>query len=81
MWDIGGHLNPALTFALTIARRFPWKDLPFYMFAQYLGALAASGTVLGIYYGGICISNDYFYLMFVMKKYVWPALKNRGHPR
>jgi glycerol uptake facilitator-like aquaporin len=62
MWDTGGHLNPALTFALTIARRFPWKDLPFYMFAQYLGALAASGTVLGIYYGGICTSNDYFYL-------------------
>lgn len=49
----GGHLNPAFTFALTIARRFPWRDLPFYCLAQYLGALAASGTVLGIYYEAI----------------------------
>jgi len=51
--EIGGHLNPALTVALTIARRFPWRDLPFYCLAQYLGALCASGTVLGIYYGMI----------------------------
>jgi len=49
----GGHLNPAFTLALTIARRFSWKDLLFYVLAQYLGALAASGTVLGIYYEAI----------------------------
>jgi glycerol uptake facilitator-like aquaporin len=37
--------------ALTLARDFPWKRLPVYWIAQYLGALAASGTALGIYYG------------------------------
>ena len=47
----GGHLNPAVTLALTLVRDFPWRRLPAYWFAQYLGALAASGTVLGVYYG------------------------------
>ena len=48
---LGGHLNPAVTLALAITRRFEWKKLPVYWLAQYLGALAASGTVLGVYYG------------------------------
>ena len=47
----GGHLNPAVTMALVIARDFSWKKLPFYWLAQYVGALAASATVIGIYYG------------------------------
>ena len=47
----GGHLNPAVTMAFAVAKDFPWKRLPVYWFAQYLGALAASGTVLGVYYG------------------------------
>ena len=46
-----GHLNPAVTMALVIARDFSWKKLPFYWLAQYVGALAASATVIGIYYG------------------------------
>lgn len=37
--------------ALAFARDFPWKKLPIYWLAQYLGSLAASATVLGIYYG------------------------------
>ena len=47
----GGHLNPAVTMALSFVRDFPWKRFPVYWFAQYLGALAATGTVVGIYYG------------------------------
>ncbi|KAI9565618.1 hypothetical protein GHT06_009410 [Daphnia sinensis] len=46
----GGHLNPAVTMALALVRRFPWKRLPVYWCAQYMGALAASGTVLGVYH-------------------------------
>ena len=42
----GCHLNPAVTFGLCAARRFSWKDLPGYVGAQLLGAIAASGTLL-----------------------------------
>ncbi|XP_057370999.1 aquaporin-9-like isoform X2 [Daphnia carinata] len=49
----GGHLNPAVTLALAITRKFKWKKLPIYWLAQYLGALAASATVLGVYYEAI----------------------------
>nr|AXE28378.1 aquaporin [Daphnia tibetana] len=54
----GGHLNPAVTMALTVAKDFPWKRLPVYWFAQYLGALVASGTVLGIYFEAIIEKKD-----------------------
>ncbi|KAK4018894.1 hypothetical protein OUZ56_000933 [Daphnia magna] len=49
----GGHINPAVTMALAVAKEFPWKRLPAYWCAQYLGALAASSTVLGVYYEAI----------------------------
>lgn len=47
----GGHLNPAVTLALAVSRRFEWRKLPAYWLAQYIGAVTASGTVLGVYYG------------------------------
>lgn len=37
----GGHYNPAVTLAVAIRGRCPWGDVPFYMIAQVLGALAA----------------------------------------
>lgn len=48
-------MNPAVTMAFAVAKDFPWKRLPVYWFAQYLGALAASGTVLGVYYGNFLL--------------------------
>jgi glycerol uptake facilitator-like aquaporin len=51
-------LNPAVTLALALVRHFPWKKLPVYWCAQYLGAMAASGTVLGVYYGIRRIRKD-----------------------
>jgi glycerol uptake facilitator protein len=34
----GCHINPAVTFALAITKRFPWKEVPAYWIAQYVGA-------------------------------------------
>ena len=51
---LGGHLNPAVTLALSLKRPFPWRKLIVYWIAQYLGALVASGTVFGLYQG-ICV--------------------------
>jgi aquaporin Z len=44
----GCHLNPAVTLGLTVARRFPAKELPAYVAAQLFGALAASAVLYGI---------------------------------
>ncbi len=38
----GAHLNPAVSAAFAVARRFAWKDLPGYVLAQIAGAFAAS---------------------------------------
>jgi len=38
----GAHLNPAVTLAFAVARRFAWRDVPGYLGAQLVGALAAS---------------------------------------
>ncbi|KAL6241927.1 hypothetical protein RBB50_011172 [Rhinocladiella similis] len=45
----GGHLNPALSLMLSVFRGFPWSLCWQYILAQILGALAASGTVYGLY--------------------------------
>lgn len=41
----GAHMNPAVTLAFVLARRFPARDAPAYIAAQTTGALLAS-TVL-----------------------------------
>ena len=41
----GAHLNPAVTTAFAVAKRFPWKDVPPYVLAQAAGAFAASGLL------------------------------------
>jgi aquaporin NIP len=45
----GAHLNPAVTIAFAAAGRFAWRDVPGYMIAQVLGALAASGLLRGLF--------------------------------
>lgn len=35
----GGHINPAVTLALAVSGKFPWRDVPGYMSAQVVGAL------------------------------------------
>jgi len=41
----GCHLNPAVSFGLWAGGRFPAKDLPGYIIAQVLGAIAAGGVL------------------------------------
>jgi aquaporin NIP len=41
----GAHLNPAVSIAFTIARRFPVKRLPGYIISQLVGALLASSVL------------------------------------
>ena len=41
----GAHMNPAVTLAFAVARRFAWRDLPGYFAAQFAGAIAASALL------------------------------------
>lgn len=38
----GNHINPAVTIAFAVDKRFEWKEVPPYLIAQLLGALSAS---------------------------------------
>lgn len=49
----GAHLNPAVTLANCIFRKFPWKKLPIYAAAQLFGAMVASLIVYGNYKSAI----------------------------
>ena len=47
----GGHINPAVTVAMAVVKKTPWKLVPFYMFGQYLGAFLGASIVFLIYHG------------------------------
>jgi len=49
----GGHLNPAVTLAFAIHGRCQWRKVPFYIIAQFLGAILASCIVYGVYYDAL----------------------------
>lgn len=44
-------MNPAVSLAMAIVGKFPFKKVLFYWLAQYLGAFAAAASVLGVYSG------------------------------
>lgn len=54
----GCHLNPAVSLGLAVGGRFPFSDLPAYVIAQVLGAIAAAFLIwliaadMGIYKTG-----------------------------
>ena len=41
----GAHLNPAVTFALAIAQKFDWAEVPLFILAQFSGAMLATLVV------------------------------------
>jgi aquaporin NIP len=44
--DISGtHINPAVTIAFAVDKRFEWKEVPAYLGSQLLGAFMASGLL------------------------------------
>ena len=49
----GGHLNPAVTVALATLGKVPWKKVPHYIGAQYLGAFIASFFVFLVYWDAL----------------------------
>ncbi len=41
----GAHFNPAVTFAFALTRHFAWRDVPFYIGGQLLGAIGGALTL------------------------------------
>jgi glycerol uptake facilitator-like aquaporin len=46
----GGHFNPAITLCFAIWQGFPWKKVPYYIFAQIFGAFIAGLVLVGQYH-------------------------------
>ena len=45
----GAHVNPAVTIALAVNRRFPWRYVPAYAVAQFSGAISAALVAWALY--------------------------------
>src|ERR1700687_6262621 len=41
----GCHINPAVTFALAATKRLPWRDVPLYWGAQWVGAVIGAFAI------------------------------------
>lgn len=41
----GAHFNPAVTISFALTRHFPWRDVPFYVIGQTLGAILGAVTL------------------------------------
>jgi len=48
-----GHLNPAVTLAMAVYRKLPWRNVLPYALAQTLGAFLAALVTRGVYNSGI----------------------------
>jgi len=47
----GGHLNPAVTFAMCLLGRARWRTFPVYFLFQTIGAFFGAAIIFGMYYG------------------------------
>jgi glycerol uptake facilitator protein len=45
----GCHINPAVTFALAVTKRMPWKEVPLYWISQYVGAVIGAFAIWGVF--------------------------------
>ncbi|KAF9045602.1 aquaporin-like protein [Panaeolus papilionaceus] len=51
----GGHVNPAITLVLATRRKFPWKKVPVYIFAQVMGGVIGAALAYAQYHRAIDI--------------------------
>lgn len=49
----GGHLNPAVTFALCLLGRERWRKFPVYFLFQTIGAFFGAAIIFGMYYDAL----------------------------
>jgi glycerol uptake facilitator protein len=49
----GAHINPAVTLAFAVRRRFPWAKVPPYWLSQVIGGFAGAALVYGVYHDAI----------------------------
>jgi len=49
----GGHINPAVTVAVATLGKFPWRKVPHYLAAQYLGSFLASCVLFLVYWDAL----------------------------
>jgi glycerol uptake facilitator protein len=45
----GCHINPAVTFALAVTRRFPWREVPTYWASQVTGAVLGALAIWAVF--------------------------------
>jgi glycerol uptake facilitator protein len=45
----GCHINPAVTFALAVTKRMPWREVPLYWISQYIGAVIGAFAIWGVF--------------------------------
>ncbi|XP_031592075.1 aquaporin-3-like [Oreochromis aureus] len=58
----GGHLNPAVTFALCLLGRERWRKFPMYFLFQTIGAFFGSAIIFGMYYDALLLRPGSFNL-------------------
>ncbi|XP_034728501.1 aquaporin-3-like [Etheostoma cragini] len=49
----GGHLNPAVTYALCLLGRERWRKFPMYFLFQTVGAFFGAGIIFGMYFDAL----------------------------
>jgi glycerol uptake facilitator protein len=48
----GCHINPAVTFALAVTKRFPWREVPAYWAGQVVGAVVGALAIWAVFASG-----------------------------
>jgi glycerol uptake facilitator protein len=71
----GAHLNPAVTIGLAIAGKFSWAQVPAFIAAQLLGAMAGTFLVWVMYKDHYKITEDS--VLKAASFYTIPAISNK----